>query len=125
MSTPTTTIPPAAAAAAPAPAPRTGIPTDTILKAMLEASKQVSDLIFSPGRPPQVELSGQLTPVKIEGISKLSGEDCARIAGDLIGRNKIAIEKLRQEGLKRRSDIQIMLHNLAKPKAPRVFSRPR
>ena len=98
LGTPTTTIPPATAVPAPAPAPRAGIPTDTILKAMLEASKQVSDLIFSPGRPPQVELSGQLTPVKIEGLPKLTGEDCARIAGDLIGRNKIAIEKLRQEG---------------------------
>jgi len=65
---------------------------------MLAKSKNVSDLIFSPGRPPQVELSGQLTPVAVEGLSKLSGEDCARIAGDLIGRNKIALDKLRQEG---------------------------
>ncbi len=65
---------------------------------MLKASKNVSDLIFSPGRPPQVELSGQLTGVAVEGISKLSAEDTARIAGDLIGKNKIAFDKLKSEG---------------------------
>jgi twitching motility protein PilT len=65
---------------------------------MLQASKSVSDLLFSPGRPPQVELSGQLTAVNIEGLPKLTAEDTARIAGDLIGKNKLAVEKLRQEG---------------------------
>ena len=34
---------------------------------MLRAGSHVSDLIFSPGRMPQVELSGQLVPVKIHG----------------------------------------------------------
>ena len=93
---PTPTLSPAAAAAAPA--PRTIVPTDIILKTMLAASKQVSDLIFSPGRAPQVELNGELTPVNIQGVTRLTAEDTARIAGDLIGSNKIAVEKLRQEG---------------------------
>ena len=79
-------------------APRPGIPTDAILSTMLQASKNVSDLIFSPGRPPQVELSGQLTPVVIEGLAKLTPDDTARVATDLIGKNKTAIEKLRQDG---------------------------
>ncbi|MBI2817743.1 MAG: PilT/PilU family type 4a pilus ATPase [Acidobacteria bacterium] len=65
---------------------------------MLQASRNVSDLIFSPGRPPQVELSGQLIPVAVEGLPKLTAEDTARIATDLIGKNKLAVEKLRQEG---------------------------
>lgn len=69
-----------------------------VLKTMLQVSKQVSDLIFSPGRPPQVELNGQLTPVKIEGLPTLTAEDTARIASDLIGKNKLPFEKLRQEG---------------------------
>jgi twitching motility protein PilT len=89
---------PAAPASAAKPAPKTVIPTDAILKVMLQASKNVSDLIFSPGRPPQVELSGQLTPVKIEGLAKLTAEDTARIATDLMGRNKLAFEKLKSEG---------------------------
>jgi len=65
---------------------------------MLSVSKQVSDLIFSPGRPPQVELSGQLTPVKIQGIPILTPDATAQIAIDLIGKNKSAVEKLRTDG---------------------------
>jgi twitching motility protein PilT len=95
VATPGTTAPPAAPAAT---AARTVIPTDVILRTMLQTAKNVSDLIFSPGRPPQVELSGQLTAVAVEGLPKLLPEDTARIASDLIGKNKLAVEKLRQEG---------------------------
>ncbi|MBI1955667.1 MAG: PilT/PilU family type 4a pilus ATPase, partial [Acidobacteria bacterium] len=66
--------------------------------AMLRTSKQVSDLIFSPGRPPQVELSGQLVPVKVEGLPMLTPDHTAQIAADLIGKNKIAVDKLKEEG---------------------------
>jgi twitching motility protein PilT len=65
---------------------------------MLLASEKISDLIFSPGRAPQVEISGQLAQLKIAGVGVLSAEDTARIAGDLIGRNAHAVEKLRMEG---------------------------
>ena len=65
---------------------------------MLRASEKISDLIFSPGRAPQVEISGQLAQLKIAGVGVLSAEDTARIAGDLIGRNAHAVEKLRMEG---------------------------
>jgi twitching motility protein PilT len=79
-------------------APATQIPTNGLLSAMLRVAPNVSDLIFSPGRPPQVELSGQLVPVKFEQLQVLSAEDTARIAADLIGTNKIASQKLREEG---------------------------
>lgn len=82
-----------AAAAAPA-----ALPTPVILGAMLRAAKNVSDLIFSPGRFPQVEQTGQLVEVKIAGLSQLKPEDTARIASNLIGGNKIAIEKLKTDG---------------------------
>jgi twitching motility protein PilT len=65
---------------------------------MLGVSKQVSDLIFSPGRPPQVELNGELTPVKIPALPLLTPDTTAQIAIDLIGKNKTAVEKLRVEG---------------------------
>lgn len=42
-----------------------------ILRHMLQAGEKVSDLIFSPGRPPQVELSGDLEPVAIRGLEIL------------------------------------------------------
>jgi twitching motility protein PilT len=93
MSTaPNTTAP---AAAAPQ---QQMLPTPVILGAMLRAAKSVSDLIFSPGRFPQVEQSGQLVPVKIAGLNVLTAEDTARIASHLIGGNKSALEKLKGEG---------------------------
>jgi twitching motility protein PilT len=74
------------------------IPTSVLLAGMLRASDKVSDLIFSPGRPPQVEIHGQLTAVEISGSSTLSADDTRRIAADLIGTNKQAISTLREQG---------------------------
>lgn len=74
------------------------IQTSVLLAGMLRASEKVSDLIFSPGRPPQVEVHGQLTAVEIPGSSILSADDTRRIAADLIGANKQAINTLREQG---------------------------
>ncbi|MGD0212028.1 MAG: PilT/PilU family type 4a pilus ATPase [Terriglobales bacterium] len=74
------------------------IPTPVLLAAMLRTSEKVSDLMFSPGRPPQVEIRGQLTAVEISGSSALSADDTRRIAADLIGNNKQAISALREQG---------------------------
>jgi twitching motility protein PilT len=91
-----------AAAPAPAPAPAAepvgSAPTANIIASMLQAAPKTSDLIFSPGRAPQVELHGQLMQLKIKGVGVLSAEDTARIAADLIGRNSSAVEKLKEEG---------------------------
>ena len=72
--------------------------TNAILTAMLRSSDKVSDLIFSPGRPPQVEVSGVLVPVKIPGVSVLTADDTRRVAGDLMANNKQAVAKLREQG---------------------------
>jgi twitching motility protein PilT len=94
-----TPVNPAAPAAAPtAAAPAATIPTPGIISAMLKVSKQVSDLIFSPGRPPQVELAGALIPVQIPELPMLTPADTARIAGELIGNNKQALQKLKEDG---------------------------
>ena len=74
------------------------IPTSVLLAEMLRASEKVSDLIFSPGRPPQVEVHGQLITVEIPGASALTADDTRRIAADLIGTNKQAISTLREQG---------------------------
>jgi twitching motility protein PilT len=74
------------------------IPTPVLLADMLRASDKVSDLIFSPGRPPQVEIQGQLTAVEIPGSGTLSADDTRRIAADLIANNKQAINALREQG---------------------------
>src|SRR2546430_12168444 len=60
------------------------IPTPVLLAGMLRASEKVSDLIFSPGRPPQVEIHGQLTAVEIPGRSRLWADDTRPIAAALI-----------------------------------------
>ena len=86
---------PDASAAAPA-APK--VSTAAIVATMLRVSKQVSDLIFSPGRTPQVEINGQLNEVNIAGVGKLLPEATQRIATDLIGQNEIVATKLEKEG---------------------------
>ncbi|MGH9574298.1 MAG: type IV pilus twitching motility protein PilT [Candidatus Acidiferrales bacterium] len=77
---------------------KTPVPTANLIATMLQAAKNTSDLIFSPGRAPQVEVSGQLMQLKITGVGILDAEDTARIAADLIGRNNHAVEKLKNEG---------------------------
>src|SRR5713226_10684005 len=72
--------------------------TNAVLKTMLQVSSQISDLIFSPGRPPQVELRGELIPVQIPGLQVLGPEDTQRIATDLINHNKQATTALRDLG---------------------------
>jgi twitching motility protein PilT len=74
------------------------VPTEPLLSAMLRASEKVSDLIFSPGRPPQIEVHGQLIGVDVPGVNQLSADDTRRIAADLIGTNKQAITTLREQG---------------------------
>src|SRR5216683_463946 len=85
--------------------------THSLLAAMLRASDKVSDLIFSPGRPPQVEVYGQLIPVQGPGLRALTADDTRRIASDLIGSNKQAINILREQGS---CDISFGLPGLAR-----------
>lgn len=72
--------------------------TEALLAAMLRASAGVSDLIFSPGRPPQVEIHGQLVAIQIPRLTVLTADHTRHIASDLIGNNKQAIQKLREQG---------------------------
>ena len=81
--------------AAPATPP---VSTGAIVATMLKVSNQVSDLIFSPGRAPQIEINGQLKEVNIAGVGKLTPAATDRIAKDLIGQNEIVAGKLDKEG---------------------------
>ena len=74
------------------------VATHALLSAVLHAKANVSDLIFSPGRPPQVEVYGQLIPIQAPGLRMLTADDTRRIASDLIGNNKQAITMLREQG---------------------------
>jgi len=70
----------------------------TMIMTMLDAGEGISDLIFSVGRPAQVEQYGELTPVEIPGVAVLTPEQTAQIARQLIGGNDIALRSLRSEG---------------------------
>jgi twitching motility protein PilT len=69
-----------------------------ILREMLRASDKVSDLIFSPGRPPQVELAGKLVPVRVPGLDKLTPAHTAGIAKLIIGNQQAAVDSLEKSG---------------------------
>lgn len=69
-----------------------------VVQGMLSVSDKISDLIFSPGRPPQVELIGKLTPVSLPGMEMLTPAHTAAIAKALIGSNKTAEESLEKYG---------------------------
>src|SRR5204863_6244179 len=74
------------------------IGTPAVIVAMLESGSGISDLIFSPARPPQVEKHGELTPVAIADLPMLRAEDTAQVARDLIGGNHHALRTLKEQG---------------------------
>jgi twitching motility protein PilT len=90
---PASSAPRTAAAAAPAAAPMS---TPALLAAMLRTSPKISDLFFSPGKPPLVEINGKLVPAG--AARSLTSADTRRIASDLIGDNEDATENLKKLG---------------------------
>src|ERR1700736_5452372 len=87
------------------------VATPALLAAMLRAADKTSALIFSPGRPPQVQVYGRLIPVQVPGMSVFTADDTRHIAADLIGDNKQAITTLREHGA---CDISYSLPGLAR-----------
>lgn len=69
-----------------------------VLQRMLATSDKVSDLIFSPGRPPQIELMGKLQPVAVPGLEKLLPHHTAGIAKVILGSHERAAEQLERNG---------------------------
>src|ERR1041384_4211396 len=69
-----------------------------IIMAMLDSGEGISDLIFSPGGPPQVERHGHLTAVTIPQVPVLEPEHTSRIARELINGNGQALLTLHEHG---------------------------
>jgi twitching motility protein PilT len=65
---------------------------------MLKGRENVSDLIFSPGRTPQVEIRGELVELRFRGIEELTPRQTVEIAEDLIGSNAVASQQLTRDG---------------------------
>jgi twitching motility protein PilT len=68
------------------------------LVAALFNTKGASDLIFSPGRPPQVELNGTLRGLSFDGLPALTPEHTSKIAQERSGSNQQAARSLHDEG---------------------------
>ena len=69
-----------------------------MIMAMLDSGEGISDLIFSPGRPPQVERHGHLAAVEIPQVPVLEPEHTARVARELIAGNGQALLSLNEHG---------------------------
>ena len=69
-----------------------------ILGRMLAAGEKVSDLIFSPGRPPQVELAGDLQAVNIMGYEALRPPQIKTMADLMLTNNAQGFETLEKKG---------------------------
>jgi twitching motility protein PilT len=90
--------PPSLQPPAPAQAAVRPVPTPSLIATIIAANPKTSDLIFSPSRPPQAKVNGELVPCRIQGLGLLTPEDTAQIAADLIGNNSQALQKLKEEG---------------------------
>lgn len=74
------------------------VSTPDLIAAMLHGRDKVSDLIFSPGRAPQIETRGELVELPFQGLERLTPQQTIAIAEDLIGTNPIAAEQLKKNG---------------------------
>src|ERR1700722_9844569 len=72
--------------------------TPSLIAAMLNVAPNASDLIFSPGRLPQVKVDGKLVQLQLKGVEMLTPVDTVELAMDLMGRNPQAAQKLKEEG---------------------------
>jgi twitching motility protein PilT len=82
-----------------------------VLRRMLAAGEKVSDLIFSPGRPPQVELSGDLQGVPIPGLEKLTPPQIKAMADMMLFGNAQGLETLEKKGS---ADISYSVYGLCR-----------
>lgn len=69
-----------------------------ILEFMLSYKENISDLNFSVGRTPQVEVSGVLVPVPIKGMERLSPYQTEMIALAMMGQDPEITKKLIMTG---------------------------
>ena len=93
---------------------------DHILSKMLESHDNVSDLNFTPGKPLQVESSGELVPVRMEpDFNLLTPFQTEVFALNLINNNRKLTETLIREGS---CDLSYQLGNKARFRV-NIFSR--
>jgi len=78
---------------------------------MLQQRESISDLIFSPGRPPQVESKGELIPLPFRGFEMLTPAHTLCIAQDLVSSNAAAAADLTKNGS---ADLSYAIENVGR-----------
>ena len=89
----------------------TRVPTAQLIAGMLTSTDHVSDLIFSPGRAPQIESKGELIEVRFQGFETLTTQHTMEIAEDLVSGNPVAVEQLKRDGS---ADVSYSLQGIAR-----------
>jgi twitching motility protein PilT len=72
--------------------------TIKLITAMMKTHPKISDLIFSPGRLPQIEVDGQLVELAFTGLNRFTPDDTMAIAKDLMGDSQHHLKQLEQAG---------------------------
>ena len=85
--------------------------TPKLIQAMRDSGGGISDLVFSPGRPPQVERHGELVGVAFAELPALRPQDTAGLARDLIAGNEQVLRTLKEQGA---SDLSYSLGDRAR-----------
>ena len=85
--------------------------TPELIGALLDSGEGISDIVLSPGRPPQAELYGELVEINLPGGATLKPADTERIAFDIIGDNDQLKRTLKEEGA---SDLSYSLPDRAR-----------
>jgi twitching motility protein PilT len=75
-----------------------GFNLDALLEAMLTVSESISDLNFSAGAAPQVEIHGELRPVRIPGLDRLSTFQTETVALHLLRSDPGKVQALLETG---------------------------
>jgi twitching motility protein PilT len=72
---------------------------DRLLEAMIKSTDAVSDLLFVAGRPPQIEIHGELKPfVSGDAGPVLTPERIEALAGGVINNNQRLLQDLKERG---------------------------
>jgi twitching motility protein PilT len=71
---------------------------EQLIGVMLRERANVSDLIFSPGRAPQIESNGDLIELPYPGIEQLTPDHTRALAQVLVDGNPVALQQIDRDG---------------------------
>src|SRR6187401_1532831 len=71
---------------------------DQLIATMLQERSSVSDLVFSPGRAPQIESNGELIELPYPGLECLTPEHTRTLGHLLFGNSPVAAQQIERDG---------------------------